>query len=84
MTFQFSLCGSGRQLDSSTESDVDYWRKRAGWMDDDASMSDYNQGVYNTMYGVSGDDDDGATSSSSRGGATPDIQISNLFYFIHY
>ena len=35
-----------RRLDE----DVDYWRKRAGWADDDETMKNYNQGVYNTYY----------------------------------
>ena len=35
-----------RRLDE----DVDYWRKRAGWADDDETMKKYNQGVYNTYY----------------------------------
>lgn len=38
--------------------DVDYWRKRAGWYDDDESMKDYNSGVYNSYYSI---DDDLAT-----------------------
>lgn len=36
--------------------DVDYWRKRAGWFDDDVSMQEYNSGVYDTYYQL-GDDD---------------------------
>lgn len=35
--------------------DVDYWRKRAGWYDDDAKMTEYNQGVYDTYYSVTDD-----------------------------
>lgn len=41
-----------RRLDES----VSYWRHRAGWFDDDKSMSDYNSGVYDKYYQV-GDDD---------------------------
>ena len=41
--------------------DVDYWRKRAGWFDDDTSMKDYNTGVYSSYYSA---DDDKATSNS--------------------
>ena len=33
---------------TSTE-DVDYWRKRAGWFDDDQAMKDYNDAI-NEMY----------------------------------
>jgi hypothetical protein len=62
MTVQFSLRGGGRQLSDSTESEVDYWRKRAGWADDDATMTEYNNGVYTHMYGYG---DDGVVSSSS-------------------
>mmetsp|Transcript_4790 Transcript_4790/g.10604 ORF Transcript_4790/g.10604 Transcript_4790/m.10604 type:complete len:237 (-) Transcript_4790:291-1001(-) len=46
--------------------DVDYWRKQAGWADDDASMKRYNQGVYNTYYS-GGKDDDGVSRSSGSG-----------------
>ena len=46
--------------------DVDYWRKRAGWYDDDVSMSEYNNGVYNSYYSIDDDTDD--TSSSNNGG----------------
>lgn len=35
--------------------DVDYWRKQAGWYDDDENMKAYNNGVYDTFYNV--DDD---------------------------
>jgi len=37
--------------------DVDYWRKRAGWFDDDVSMQEFNSGVYDTYYQL---DDDAA------------------------
>lgn len=36
--------------------DVDYWRQRAGWFDDDVTMQEYNSGVYDTYYQL-GDDD---------------------------
>jgi hypothetical protein len=50
--------------------EADYWRKRAGWFDDDASMKDYNNGVYDAYYQV---DDDGSGSkrnaaASAEGG----------------
>ena len=44
--------------------DVDYWMKRAGWFDDDAAMTAYNQGVQDNYYSVD-DDGSGGTSSSS-------------------
>jgi len=51
--------------------DVDYWRKRAGWFDDDASMKEYNNGVYDTYYQI---DDDGRGSQKhfSVGSSHPD------------
>lgn len=30
--------------------EVDYWKQRAGWFDDDVSMKEYNTGVYDTYY----------------------------------
>ena len=41
---------------------VDYWRQRAGWADDDETMKSYNQGVYNTYHY-------GNDSSSNTGGS---------------
>lgn len=49
----------GRELE-----DVDYWRKRAGWFDDDTSMKDYNTGVYSSYY--SADDDKSSSTKASR------------------
>ncbi|KAL7527925.1 hypothetical protein ACHAWF_005730, partial [Thalassiosira exigua] len=57
--------------------DVDYWRKRAGWADDDESMKSYNQGVYNSYYAGEGDDwafeqggnSGGGSSNGGSGGA---------------
>jgi cytoskeletal protein RodZ len=43
--------------------DVDYWRKRAGWFDDDEAMKEYNSGVYDTYYGL---DDDKTRTGGSR------------------
>jgi hypothetical protein len=63
--YSIQLRGSGRRLTKEEEVDeeyirklswgdddvnVDYWRSRAGWADDDASMIQYNQGVYNSMH----------------------------------
>ena len=41
---------------------VEYWRQRAGWADDDETMKSYNQGVYNTYHY-------GNDSSSNTGGS---------------
>jgi len=61
-----TLPRNGRKLE-----DVDYWRKRAGWYDDDASMLEYNQGVYDTYYSL--DDlfeaEDGEGGGGHRGGS---------------
>jgi len=43
--------------------DVDYWRKRAGWFDDDETMNAYNEGVQDTYYAT----DDNASSSGKAG-----------------
>lgn len=51
--------------------DVDYWRKRAGWFDDDETMKDYNDGVYDTYYQL--DDDQRA-----KGGGAGRIANSDL------
>lgn len=37
--------------------DIAFWRKRAGWYDDDQSMREYNSGVYDAYYQA---DDDGS------------------------
>ena len=53
--------------------EVDYWKKRAGWFDDDVSMQEFNAGVYDTYY--SGDDipgSSGAGSSSTHKGVGGD------------
>lgn len=38
--------------------DVDYWRKQAGWFDDDETMQAYNNGVYENYYNVDDDNID--------------------------
>jgi hypothetical protein len=48
--------------------DVDYWRKRAGWFDDDVTMQDYNSGVYDTYYQLGDDDTVGRRHHSKHGG----------------
>lgn len=40
--------------------DVEYWRKRAGWFDDDKAMKDYNNGVYDAYYQAGDDDSPGS------------------------
>lgn len=45
--------------------DVEYWRKRSGWFDDDASKVEYNNGIYDTYYNR---DDDGSASGSRSNG----------------
>jgi preprotein translocase subunit SecG len=47
--------------------DVDYWRKRAGWFDDDEAMKEYNSGVYDAYYQL---DDDGNHHRKSSGGSS--------------
>ena len=62
--------------------DIDYWRKRAGWFDDDVSMKEFNQGVSDTYYNL---DDDGAAhrgksaSTASRGRVSSGSQGLNTF-----
>jgi len=46
--------------------DVDYWRKRAGWFDDDEAMKAYNEGVYDTFYST----DDAAGGGSGKSAAS--------------
>lgn len=78
MDYAIQLRGSGRRLTKEEEVDeeyfrklswgdddvnVDYWRSVAGWADDDASMIQYNQGVYNSMRG-GGNGYNGSSSAS--------------------
>jgi hypothetical protein len=53
--------------------DVEYWRKRAGWFDDDVSMKEFNSGVYDTYYQL---DDDGK-GTASRGTTSATTRISD-------
>lgn len=46
--------------------EVEYWRQRTGWYDDDVSMREYNAGIHDGYY-RSEDDDMGTTSSSGSG-----------------
>jgi hypothetical protein len=43
--------------------DVEYWRQRAGWFNDDSKMVQYNNGVYDTYYQA---EDDGSGNGSGR------------------
>eukprot|EP00537_Pseudo-nitzschia_pungens_P006665 CAMPEP_0172366478 /NCGR_PEP_ID=MMETSP1060-20121228/15538_1 /TAXON_ID=37318 /ORGANISM="Pseudo-nitzschia pungens, Strain cf. cingulata" /LENGTH=203 /DNA_ID=CAMNT_0013090355 /DNA_START=46 /DNA_END=657 /DNA_ORIENTATION=- len=49
--------------------EVDYWKQKAGWFDDDISMKEYNTGVYDTYYA-------GDASGSNVNRKTPDTQLS--------
>jgi len=55
---------------------VDYWRQRAGWADDDATMKSYNQGVYNTYHY-------GNDSSSNTGGSVGTAPKTKKFSLDH-
>lgn len=58
--------------------DVDYWRKRAGWADDDETMKSYNQGVYNTYYlGDENNSGGGSGSSVSKKNNQSSIKLSD-------
>eukprot|EP00547_Thalassionema_nitzschioides_P002644 CAMPEP_0194212702 /NCGR_PEP_ID=MMETSP0156-20130528/12743_1 /TAXON_ID=33649 /ORGANISM="Thalassionema nitzschioides, Strain L26-B" /LENGTH=207 /DNA_ID=CAMNT_0038940575 /DNA_START=51 /DNA_END=674 /DNA_ORIENTATION=- len=59
--------------------DVDYWRKRSGWFDDDASKVEYNSGVYDTYYNV---DDDGSGHASGAGGSFLSSGNGNMSIFL--
>ena len=61
--------------------DVDYWRKRAGWFDDDKSMTDYNHGVYDKFYGRN-DDDQTVKKSKAGGGSSKSPVIANTLKVI--
>lgn len=86
MDHAIQLRGSGRRLTKEEEADeeffrklssgdddvnVDYWRSRAGWADDDASMLQYNQGVYNSMR--SGNGNNGSSSESMTAKAKAEL-----------
>lgn len=59
--FKFEHTAS-RKLD-----DVDYWRHRAGWFDDDVSMKQYNSGVLSSTYSTNDDYTHKKSRSSSSG-----------------
>lgn len=52
--------------------DVDYWRKRAGWFDDDKAMRDYNNGVYDAYYQLDDDKPRGGGGHGRLGGLNSD------------
>ena len=68
------LRGSPRKLGDGDE-EYDYWRKRAGWFDDDVSMQEYNNGVYNTYYDM---DDSVSSSGGGRVGGAARINWGHL------
>jgi hypothetical protein len=39
-----------RALQRRRAEDVEYWRQRSGWFDDDETMKKYNSGVYDSYY----------------------------------
>uniref|UniRef100_A0A7S2IBV1 Uncharacterized protein n=1 Tax=Helicotheca tamesis TaxID=374047 RepID=A0A7S2IBV1_9STRA len=47
--------------------DVNYWRQRAGWADDDTTMQEFNQGVYDSYYAM---DDVFLSSNANADGST--------------
>jgi hypothetical protein len=54
--------------------ELDYWRKRAGWFDDDESMKEYNSGVYDAYYQTR-DSNGGKFSLTSTGKNADAIKI---------
>lgn len=56
--------GSKRNHVRRRVEEIDYWRKRAGWFDDDVSMREFNNGVYDTYYQI---DDDQALENGGKG-----------------
>ena len=54
--------------------EIDYWRKRAGWYDDDISMTEYNNGVYDTYYQIDDDVAREKSKTASVAAATTDDQ----------
>ena len=59
--------------------DVEYWRQRAGWFNDDESMKAYNNGIYDSYYGL--DDEmaqSGGNGRGGRGGGKEDIVKNTL------
>jgi len=62
---------TSNKMDASREferelEDVDYWRKRSGWFDDDESKLEYNSGVYDTYYNQDGEASGGGSGSAAN------------------
>lgn len=55
----------GSEQHRRADEQISYWRQRAGWFDDDETMLEYNNGVYDTYYQL---DDDGYGSGGRGGG----------------
>lgn len=51
------------------DEELSYWRKRAGWYDDDQSMRAFNNGVYDTYYQIDDDQVAKKTGTTSKNGA---------------
>jgi hypothetical protein len=66
-----SVREGGRRLE-----DVAYWRKRAGWFDDDVSMQKYNNGVSSTYYELGDDDRKGSSGVCSGAKVAEEIKPS--------
>ena len=47
--------------------ELDYWRQRAGWYDDEVSMKEFNNGVYDTYYQL----DDDVLNRRHKSGTSP-------------
>jgi hypothetical protein len=52
-----------QQQNRVLDEELEYWRKRAGWFDDDVTMQEYNNGVSATFYDI---DDDVTPRGSGR------------------
>ena len=55
--------------------DVEYWRQRAGWFNDDVAMRDFNDGAYESFYGGSGGGGDGGGGGGGGGGLATESTI---------
>jgi hypothetical protein len=64
---------SMRQQFRRRTEDVDYWRKRAGWFDDDKAMKDYNNGVYDAYYQLDDDKPRVGSGQSRIGGLNSEL-----------
>jgi hypothetical protein len=62
-----------RQQYRRRNEDVDYWRQRSGWFDDDKAMLDYNNGVYDAYY-----QPDGENQKGSGGGLSTNLDVKKI------